>query len=504
MSPLLISILIVVISILALFIWCNARMPKEPPGPFRFPIIGNMLQIYFLGKNEPFKAYTELGKRYGDIFSVKLGTINAVVFNSYELMEKYMRKHEFSDRYCNEWFLERTFSKRLGMVNGEYGTPEWSEIKKFSMRSLSQYGFGKTTKMHSILEEEVTNSVEEMKKMAKENGGVVTIGKQFAVSNINLVWATAAGKRYPLSDPKFKQLVNNVHSFASSFNMASSFCFCYPSWYEWLPFMKGHVQSQRKGLLEINTFFKDFMTERRKIGKYLTEPECMIDEYLREMDTNEENKSYTDEHLAGLLSDLFFAGSVTTSATIGWCFLHLLLNPEVQRKVQEEVDAVVPKGKFPIAETEAKLHYVKATIAETHRIGTATPMMAPRGTLGDEVCENFIIRKGTFIMSNIYKLHFDEKYWKDPHTFRPERFLDKDGIFKNDERLRAFGFGKRRCPGEGLTQLDLTYFVTMYMQHFTFLPVPGEPLPRSDPLVTAINQPHPFRALLVSRDGKDW
>lgn len=51
------------------------------------------------------------------------------------------------------------------------------------------------------------------------------------------------------------------------------------------------------------------------------------------------------------------------------------------------------------------------------------------------------IPAGTLVMNNLYSVHMDPEYWKDPHTFRPERFINPDGSFHKDERLIPFGKG---------------------------------------------------------------
>ncbi|CAL8124640.1 unnamed protein product [Orchesella dallaii] len=102
-------------------------------------------------------------------------------------------------------------------------------------------------------------------------------------------------------------------------------------------------------------------------------------------------------------------------------------------------------------------------------------------------------------MANIYGIHFDKNHWKDPETFRPERFLDANRKFKNDDWLRPFGFGKRICPGQQLASISLTHYLAVLMQNFTFHPVPNEPLPSLQPIVGVTNGPQPFRALIEAR-----
>ena len=60
-------------------------------------------------------------------------------------------------------------------------------------------------------------------------------------------------------------------------------------------------------------------------------------------------------------------------------------------------------------------------------------------------CHNY---SGTAIYANLWAVMHDKYYWKDPHEFRPERFLDNDGQFRRDDRCVPFSLGKRYCIGQ--------------------------------------------------------
>ncbi|CAG0908840.1 unnamed protein product, partial [Darwinula stevensoni] len=76
-----------------------------------------------------------------------------------------------------------------------------------------------------------------------------------------------------------------------------------------------------------------------------------IDAYLTEMEQQksrgEINPNFSEFQLRVNISDLFLAGSETTSNTIRWCVLFLLCHPEIQEKLQAEVDDVVGRDRLP-------------------------------------------------------------------------------------------------------------------------------------------------------------
>ena len=45
--------------------------------------------------------------------------------------------------------------------------------------------------------------------------------------------------------------------------------------------------------------------------------------------------------LRATVMDLFIAGNDTTAATLSWATLLMILHPEIQRKVQTELDSVL-------------------------------------------------------------------------------------------------------------------------------------------------------------------
>ncbi|CAL4119846.1 unnamed protein product, partial [Meganyctiphanes norvegica] len=81
-----------------------------------------------------------------------------------------------------------------------------------------------------------------------------------------------------------------------------------------------------------------------------------------------------------LLGDLFGAGSETTSSTIRWFVLYMVLYPQVQKRVQEEVDNVVGADRQPGLEDRESLMYLEAVIHEVHRKASLVMFSLPHQT----------------------------------------------------------------------------------------------------------------------------
>ncbi|XP_070544006.1 steroid 17-alpha-hydroxylase/17,20 lyase-like isoform X3 [Ptychodera flava] len=192
----------------------------------------------------------------------------------------------------------------------------------------------------------------------------------------------------------------------------------------------------------------------------------------------------TDVNVRQVVADIFGAGIDTTVNTMNWCIAYMVNYPDVQTKVQKEIDDVIGQR---LLTDKNKLPYCEAVIHEVMRIRTVLPLNVPHLTLEDTSVGGYNIPKGTQIWTNLWKLHMDEKYWMEPEQFRPERFLDEDGqaLPKQDSFL-PFSVGRRACVAEVLAKNEILLIFTCLFQQFTFLPAPGKEKPSLEPNFQAL------------------
>lgn len=81
----------------------------SPPGPRKFPIIGNLNALN--GYEVPYQAFTDLGKKYGQIVKLQLGSVPAVVVNGIDnIKEVIITKINHFDSRPNFQRYHRLFS----------------------------------------------------------------------------------------------------------------------------------------------------------------------------------------------------------------------------------------------------------------------------------------------------------------------------------------------------------------------------------------------------------
>ncbi|KAL4230090.1 hypothetical protein ACF0H5_010475 [Mactra antiquata] len=181
----------------------------------------------------------------------------------------------------------------------------------------------------------------------------------------------------------------------------------------------------------------------------------------------------TDERIKTQLSEIIDAGMATSWSLLVNSMVVLLNHPEIQTKIQEELDCVVGDNRSPTFSDRLNCHYFMAFEKEIHRLLPSVPQLLPHYCYDDIVFEGYFVPKGSTIVPNIWSVHHDEKLWGDPWNARPERFLDEDGFLLPSEHIycrsvMSFGVGDRRCSGETFAKTRFFLFLSTLLQRYTF------------------------------------
>lgn len=182
-----------------------------------------------------------------------------------------------------------------------------------------------------------------------------------------------------------------------------------------------------------------------------------------------------------LLIDMMFPAFSALPGTITHAIKYLMHNPRVMKKVQNEIDSVVGTGRLVTWEDRKNLPYLEATIRETMRIETITPLGIIHRSVKKTTLGGYEIPANTPVFTNLAAMHNDPDVWGDPENFRPERFLKEDGQLAKDITL-PFGFGHRLCAGETYARFNFFGTLALLLQNFNFFFVEGEPSRLDDKL----------------------
>ncbi|CAI0375609.1 unnamed protein product [Linum tenue] len=127
----------------------------------------------------------------------------------------------------------------------------------------------------------------------------------------------------------------------------------------------------------------------------------------------------------------------------------MIKNPRVLHKAQQEVRQVFDiKNHFDEASLD-HLKYLDMVIAESLRLHSPAPLVAPRENRDKKVQLNlYEVPVNTNVIVNAWAVNRDPRYWTEPEKFYPERFMNCSIDYQgNDFRFIPFGAGRRICPG---------------------------------------------------------
>ncbi|XP_020654306.3 cytochrome P450 1A1 [Pogona vitticeps] len=457
------------------------KQPR-PPGPWSWPILGNLLQL----GEYPYVYFDQLRKKYGDIFQIKLGMVPVVVVNGQDAVKQVLLRdgESFGGRPDMHTFSFFANGESLSF-SVKYGE-SWKLQKKIANKALRS--FAKSEAMSStcscLLEEHVCAEASELVKifveLSKKGGFDPTAVTTCSVANV--VCALCFGKRYNHHDEEFLSVLKFNDDFVKAsgvFNPA-----------DFIPCLRYLPLPAAKAAREFYGKFNDFVEHRVK-DHFVTYDENHFRDITdalisvsNENRANGETTALSNEKIVITVNDIFGAGFGTVSTCLQWVFLYLMSKPEVQTKIQEEIGEKIGL-KPPRFEDRKELHYTEAFINEVFRHSSFIPFTIPHCATKDAVLNGYYIPQNTCIFINMYQVNHDENLWVNPYVFKPERFLDENGKLNKSmaEKVLIFGMGIRKCLGEEVARNEIFIILTTILQqlrvekppedHLDFTPIYG-------------------------------
>ncbi|CAG7723409.1 unnamed protein product [Allacma fusca] len=253
-----------------------------------------------------------------------IGHDRHVVLSDLELIKKAFQNPIFQGRPRVEIFEFDGVSHGITLTTGQ----EWQDQRRFTLRHLRDFGFGKNSMEGLVLEE-----VDELLGWLKSQGNnPVCLNTKFNLAVVNSLWRIITGSRFSQSDPKLQGIFDKLFT--------------------------------------------------------ATHPNSSF------------HSSMGDISLSALALDLFQAGSLTTSTTLAWAVLYLILHLDVQKKLQKEIDDVIGQSRQSYMADKPRMTYTEALTCEVLRKSSLLPFGAFHAATEDTSFEGYDMPKGTLIRAD--------------------------------------------------------------------------------------------------------
>ncbi|XP_048203995.1 steroid 21-hydroxylase [Perognathus longimembris pacificus] len=460
--------------------WKLRDLHLPPLAPGFLHLLQPNLPIYLL----------RLTRKLGPIYRLHLGLQDVVVLNSKRAIEEAMIRKwaDFAGRPQTA-SSKLVFEQYPDVSLGDYSLL-WKAHKKLTRSALL---LGVRDSMEPLVEQLTQEFCERMRAKA---GRPVNIQAEFSFLTCSIICGLTFGDRD-------KSFVNAVHSCVQDLMKA---------WDHWsiqildlAPFLRFFPNP---GLWKLKQLIgkRDHIVaqqlrrhrENLVAGQWKDMTDYMLQKIGR-LKVDEGPGQLLEEHVAMAMVDLFFGGTETTSSTLSWAVAFLLHHPEIQQRLQKELDLELgpaTSGSPMSYKVCMRLPLLSATISEVLRLRPVVPLALPHRATRHSSILGYDIPEDTIIIPNLQGANLDETIWERPQEFRPDRFLEPG----KSPRTLTFGCGARVCLGEPLARLELFVVLGNLLQAFTLLPLEGAlPSLQPQPACTVNLLTQPFQVRLQPR-----
>ncbi|KAK1982511.1 cytochrome P450 [Colletotrichum cereale] len=427
----------------------STRRPKDfPPGPPPVLIMGNALQ---LPPEKAFLKFREWEQTYGKIMGFKVGANNYVVLSSAEHVRELYEKRGalYSDRQQPYITSQLVNPENLLFMNNDH------RIKK--TRTALRHLFGPAD-LRRVLTVQAAQAALLMRDILNDP-------KDF--QNHLQHWALAT----PLS------VISGQSVAESGVGSTEYFFEAQETWLKFLTPARAPPVDVFPVMKYIPTFLASWKREAAslqsatmKIMYHMLDGAKMQHSKISQGTKSAENGSlmaqllgeaskdlkFQDYELASLGSGAVDAAVDTVFVTVRNMILVMGVYPDVQKRVQAEVDSIW-QGGAPGPDDLHEAKYLNACLKEVMRWRPAVASGVPRVLAQDDTYCGFKLPKGTTFLLNAWSIHMDEVWYDQPEEYRPERYLENEWGVRPSMREAAetqkrrptysFGAGRRMCPG---------------------------------------------------------
>uniref|UniRef100_A0A8C2MMC5 Cytochrome P450 3A n=1 Tax=Cricetulus griseus TaxID=10029 RepID=A0A8C2MMC5_CRIGR len=383
------------------------------PGPKPLPLLGILLNYY----KGIWKFDVECHEKYGKIWGMFDGQTPVLTIMDTEMIKNVLVKE------CYSVFTNRRDFGPVGIMSKAVSISKDEEWKRIRALLSPTFTSGKLKEMFPIIEQYGDILVKYLRREA-EKGKPVTTKEVFGAYSMDVITSTAFGVSVDsLNNPK-DPFVEKAREIIR------------------LDFFDPLIISV--GMFDGSSTFRSTAPVYDHVYHF-----CL---------------SLSDMEIIAQSIIFISAGYDSTSSTLDFALYLLATHPDVQKKLQEEIDVTLP-NKVPLNYDK----YLDMVLNKTLRLYPVSSRLE-RVCKQDVEMDGAFVPKGSVVNVPVYALHHDPQYWPEPEEFRPERFSKENKGSIDPYVYLPFGNGPKNCIGMRVALMNMKLALTKVLQNFTFQP----------------------------------
>ncbi|KXJ25206.1 cytochrome P450 3A24 [Exaiptasia diaphana] len=412
-------------------------------------------------------------KKYGQLFALSFFGSPALVVSDPEMIKDICVKNFdcFYER-TTKFTMPKPLDRALNIAHGE----TWKRIRNTLSPSFSAHKLKGMTSLINLICDKL---MERIDKVAASGKSVDIVSYQ-QTATLDAIMSIAFGVQTDFqnnpNDPIMQKAIRAMKPSALNITMQNIIL-------PYLPYGRKLPTSQFgshfffKDILEFVDLAQSVLDERRKLGKdtYKDFLDLMINATNPE---EPDNHKLSDDDIIAQCVIFLLAGYETSSTTLALTCYYLAAKPEIQEKVQQEIDRVWPdEEEVPTYDAINDLHYLDMVISETLRL-CPPGLMLMRECTKPCIVKGIKIPKDCPILVPAYSIHRDPKIYPEPETFDPERFSAEGKLSRDPYSYLPFGHGPRNCIGMRFSRMEMKMMLARLLKRISLSMTPETKKPK--------------------------
>ena len=448
--------------------WSSQGIPNEPASMYN-----RFLKPFHIADHES-------AHKYGDVVGIYEGLTPCLMVKDVELAKKIMVEEFWKFPNHRKFYVEGQLASQSIVVLEDQ---KWKRMRQILSPVFSP---AKLKAMNHLAKECIDTLIVNLCELTSTSSreAQVDIRNYFGSFSLDFICSLVFGiKINSLKHPN-SEIVRQVQSFfGKSLSPKQLLLLSFP----WLMETFDCYLLNYKVLVYLNDLTKRILSERQLEEKLGQTGRKDFIKLL--MDATEANgRGLSEQEIADQIILFLVAGydtSATSLSVISYC---LAINQPVQRRLQQEVDQYwknnMRKKRMGGEDSEEEeedsvdqLKYLEAVIKESIRFLPVVPRVERRCKQDCDLTSgqwNIHVPKDAIVIIPIYSLHHDARYFKDPETFNPDRFLDPEQEEMMNQAYIPFATGPRSCIGQRFALMELKKCMLHVVHRFEFDVCSGE------------------------------